>query len=438
MNIPIYYWSTMNEGDRNRIFSRSESDITTVLPGVKAILDQVKTQGDSALRSLSKTYDQASFDHLPLKVTDEEFVQAEKSLSLNVKQALDYAIENVWKFHAGQKPKSMEFHQIRPGILAGERARPIQSVGLYVPRGRGSFPSMLYMLAIPAKIAGVPDISIITPPGANGEIDSACLYAASKIGVRTIYRVGGAQGIAALAYGTESIPKALKVIGPGSIYVTAAKRLLSDLLDPGLPAGPSESILWSDGSGNPHNLALDLLIEAEHGADSSALLVTESEQLAEKIASILPAMVDATPEPRRSFLLQVFSDQGYGGIMVTKNQEESADLINTYAPEHLSIQTSNPWDATELITNAGEILLGSHLPFSAANYLTGANAVLPTGAKAKSWGGVSVRDFISYSSIVQVTEKGYQDLKNHVIALAEYEGFPSHAAALSNRQTPKN
>jgi len=434
MNIPIYFWKSMAQEDRLRIFTRSESDISAIQSQVQEILSTVQVHGDEALRKFSKLFDKAEFNNLPLLVTDQEFNDAEKTLSIDVKSALDYAIENVWKFHEGQKPKSMEFHQIRPGILAGERAKPISSVGLYVPRGRGSFPSMLYMLAIPAKIAGVPNISIITPPGPGGEIDSACLYAAAKIGVRNVYRVGGAQGIGALAYGTESIPKAQKVVGPGSAYVTAAKRLVSNILDPGLPAGPSESILWSDGSGNPYNLALDLLIEAEHGADSSALFITESEDLAKQVAQEVPKMIAATPEPRRTFLNQVFSSQGYGGIIVTDNPEESAEIINSYAPEHLSIQTKHPWDSAELITNAGEILLGHHLPFSAANYLTGANAVLPTGGKAMSWSGVSVRDFISYSSIVQVSEKGYQDLEDHVIALAEYEGFPRHALALKDRK----
>jgi len=292
---------------------------------------------------------------------------------------------------------------------------------------------MLYMLAIPAKLAGVKTIVVLTPPGPGGSLDPACLYAADKIGVRDVFRVGGAQGIAALAYGTESIPRVLKVVGPGSQYVTAAKRLLAGRLDPGLPAGPSESILWADCTANPRQICLDLLIEAEHGADSSALLVTDCAELGKRVQELLPDMIRQTPEPRKEFLTQVFSAQGYGGIILTDSPRACGEVINTYAPEHLSIQTASPWDSLGLVAHAGEILLGSSLPFSAANYLTGANAVLPTGGYAKTWSGVSVRDFLTYSSVVQVTPEGYKGLKDHVIALSEYEGFPRHAAALKDR-----
>ena len=431
MSIPQYQWKSLSAEEKQRIFGRSESDIRELIPTVEAIATEVAQGGDAALRAFTKKFDNADLEALPIEVQAAEFEAAERALNDEVKAALDYCIENTFRFHRSQVPQAVKFHEIRPGILAGERWSPIDSVGLYVPRGRGSFPSMLYMLGVPALLAGVPTIAVVTPPNPDGSVDPACLYAARRIGLHRVFRIGGAQAIAALAYGTESVPRVLKVVGPGSAYVSAAKRLLSDRLEPGLPAGPSESMLWADDSADPERVAVDLLIEAEHGSDSAALLVTESPALAAKIAETLPKIIQETPEPRRTYLAKVFSEEGYGGILVTENAQESAQVINEYAPEHLSIQTRSPWDSQAQIRNAGEILLGPFLPFSAANYATGANAVLPTGGNAKTWSSVSVRDFSKSTSIVQTTSAGYEDLKQHVQVLAQYEGFPRHKAAFS-------
>jgi histidinol dehydrogenase len=325
----------------------------------------------------------------------------------------------------------MKLMEIRPGIMAGEKAAPISSVGLYVPRGRGSFPSMLYMLAVPAAIAGVERIAVVTPPNKDGSVDPACLYAAKLCGVTEVYRVGGAQAIAALALGTESIKPVVKLSGPGSMYVAAAKRLLASRVNPGLPAGPSESIVLADGSADPEKAALDLMIEAEHGSDSSAVLITDSEQLAEASAAILRQKTEALPEPRRTFVSDVLS--GYGGIIITETIQQAADIVNEYAPEHLQIQTADPFETMKLISNAGEILLGDTTPFSIANYSTGANAVLPTGGGAKTYSAVSVRDFIKYSSVVHATEEGLKSAAAYVKTLADYEGFITHGNALKER-----
>ncbi|WP_455382302.1 histidinol dehydrogenase, partial [Salinispira pacifica] len=348
-----------------------------------------------------------------------------------VRSALDYAIENVTRFHEVQLPHGIALNEVRAGILAGERARPIDSAGLYVPRGRGSFPSMLYMLAVPARSAGVREVAVATPPGPNGEVDPACLYAASKCGVDRIYRVGGPQAIAALAFGTAEIGRVAKIVGPGSAYVAAAKRLVSTVVDVGLPAGPSESMIIADREADPYKVAVDLIIEAEHGADSSAILVTPSRPVAEAVATILPELIAALPEPRRGFVTEVFSH--YGALFLCGSIEEAAEIVNRFAPEHLQIQTVNPWETLALIENAGEILLGDTTPFSVANYLAGANAVLPTGGRARTYSAVSVRDFIKYSSVVHVTEAGLAEASDHVIALADYEGFPAHAGAMRSR-----
>jgi histidinol dehydrogenase len=290
---------------------------------------------------------------------------------------------------------------------------------------------MLYMLAVPARVAGVEHVAVVTPPGQDGGVDPACLYAARYCGIETVYRIGGAQAIAALAHGTESVTPVTKVVGPGSRYVAAAKRELAGIIDTGLPAGPTESIVLADGHADAWKVSLDLMVEAEHGSDSQALLVTPSIPLAEAVAAVLPELTSQAPEPRRRFLEDVFS--GYGGIILAESMNEAAEIVNAFAPEHLQLQTREPYETLSLIRHAGEILLGEHSVFSLANYATGANAVLPTGGNARTWSPVSVRDFMKYSSVVHVTAGGYAGLRDHVIALADYEGFHTHAQALRRR-----
>ncbi len=428
----IKTWAELSAEEKQYYLNRSELDISRVSESVSNIIAAVKKEGDGALRRFSKEFDGFDNDSLPLRVNAEEFADAERTLDNKVKRALEYAVENITLFHEAQKPSSMHFKEVRPGIIAGEKPTPIDSAGLYVPRGRGSFPSMLYMLAVPAKVAGVKRVCVVTPPDKDGKVDPGCLYAAKLCGVNEIYRVGGAQAVAALAYGTESIDPVVKITGPGSMYVTAAKRLLYGTVDVGLPAGPSESIVLADGSADPWKVALDLMVESEHGSDSSAILVTDSSSLAEKTAQYVEELTDKLPEPRKTFVNDVF--KGYGVILLVDTIEEGAEIVNTFAPEHLQLQTSEPFTTLSLIKNAGEILLGSNLPFSAANYVTGANAVLPTGGTAKTFSAVSVRDFVKYSSVVFATEDGYNGFRDHVVTIADYEGFVTHGNALKLRE----
>jgi histidinol dehydrogenase len=442
MNIKI--WKELDANQKKLLLSRCETDIEAALPLVTPVVEAVRLRGDAALREYTLKFDKADLKGLPLAARREEFERAGKELSPQVKEALAYAVSNVIAFHKHQKPGPMSFEEIRPGLFAGEKPLPLASAGLYVPRGRGSFPSMLYMLAVPALVAGVGEIRIVSPPNPDGSIDAACLYTvkilresfpgsgdAPAAPAIEVFRVGGAQGIAALAYGTESIQRVVKIVGPGSRYVAAAKRLLAPLVDTGLPAGPSESIVLADGSTDPRLVVTDLLIEAEHGSDSSALLVTADEKTARAAAEILPPMIETLPEPRRTFARDVFSR--YGGIILADDPREAADIVNTFAPEHLQIHSARPLELLPLIKNAGEILLGGTTPFSLANYACGANAVLPTGGRAVSFSAVSVRDFIKYSSLVHVTPQGFAGLRDRVAALADYEGFAAHAAALKKR-----
>lgn len=429
MDVAVRRWSEMDDGEREGILSRSAVDIAEVTPAVRAVIDDVRLRGDAALRELSRRFDGAPED-MCISVPRERFDEAEASLSPKVLRALEYSVENVRRFHSDQDPDGLIWKEIRAGIRAGERTLPIESAGLYVPRSRGSFPSMLYMMAVPARIAGVGRIAVCTPPDGEGRVDAACLYAARLCGVDEVYALGGAQAWAALAYGTESVRPVVKCLGPGSRYVAAAKRILADVVDCGLPAGPSESVILADSTPDPRDIARNLLVEAEHGSDSSALLITDCPALAEAAASHVRALIAELPRPRRGFVTDVIG--GCGGIILVDSIEEGAELANRFAAEHLQIRTEDPFAVMELITNAGEILLGDNTPFSAANYSTGANAVLPTFGAARTFSPLSVRDFKKRSGVVYLTREGFEGLRGHAAALAEYEDFPAHRRALAD------
>ena len=432
MDVRMLRWKDLSPADRSRLFARSGRDIEEAVPRVRPILEAVRARGDAALVEYSRTFDGADISGLPLRVGDDEIDAAERGLDGRVKDAIRACADNVRRCHAAQLPAPMELREIRPGVRAGERATPVPSVGLYVPRGRGSFPSSTYMMTVPASVAGVPRIVVVSPPDTSGRCDPATLYTARLCGAHEIYRVGGVQALAALAWGTESLRPVVKLLGPGSRYVTAAKRLLAGVVDTGLPAGPTESAILADGTADPALVALDLLIEAEHGSDSQALLLTPSEPLAREVARLLPGYLAKLPEPRRTYAADTLA--GYGGIVVTADIAEAAGIANELAPEHLQIATADPLGTLALIRHAGEVLLGQHTPFSLANYAVGANAVLPTGGTAKAWSALSVRDFMKWTSVAWVTGEGYDALRDQAIALADYEGFPAHALALRERR----
>ncbi|MEK7989412.1 MAG: histidinol dehydrogenase, partial [Thiotrichaceae bacterium] len=354
-----------------------------------------------------------------------------KNLDKQLKEDICRSAKNIRKFHEAQMPEDYWFKEIEPGIMAGEKSTPIHSIGLYVPRGKGAFPSVMLMLAIPAVVARVPNIAIVTPPTPEGKVDDASLFAARVCGVEHIYKVGGGQAIAALAYGTETIPKVLKVLGPGSSYVSAAKRILSDIFDVGTPAGPSESIILCDAKADPKIAALDLLIEAEHGPDSCALLVTDSEQLANEVETLIPALIDDLPEERQNYCKAVLS--GYGGIVIAENMDAAIDFVNEFAPEHLEVLVEEPFSAMQKIVNAGEMLLGPYSPITIGNFSLGVNAILPTGGFAKTVSCVTVHDFLKRTSIGYLTKEGYASIAESSRRFAECEGFVSHANAIAKR-----
>jgi histidinol dehydrogenase len=324
----------------------------------------------------------------------------------------------------------MWLKEIEPGVWVGDRHLPIDSVACYVPRGKGSFPSVLNMTAIPALVAGVPRTVIITPPGPDGRVDPGTLVAARCVGIKEVYKCGGAQGVAAVAYGTESVPKCLKIVGPGSPWVLAAKRLLSNFIDPGINAGPSESIVLADESADGALAALDLLIEAEHGADSSAYLVTDSRQVIAAAREALSEYWHQMDPQRAEFSRRVLCGNA-GGIILTRDFAAAVEFVNEFAPEHLEILAADPWEVLGRIRNAGEVLLGKHTPITLGNYMLGINAVLPTGRHARTTSPLSVFDFMKRVSVGYVSASGYAGLAEDAHSLALYEGFDAHARAVS-------
>jgi histidinol dehydrogenase len=370
-----------------------------------------------------------------LRATEAEFDAAFATLDPALTETIRYAIGNIRSFHQEQLPDAMSLKEIRPGAYAGDRFTSLRSVALYVPRGKGSFPSVTMMTSVPAVLAGVPQVAIFTPPTPDGGVDAATLVAARLAGVETVYKVGGAQAVAAAAFGTQTIAKAIKIVGPGSPYVVAAKRLLSDIIDPGLPAGPSECIIFDDGTVHGGLAALDLLIEAEHGSDSSAWLVTTSAEVVAQALEALPKHWAEMPALRQGFAQTVLNGR-FGGIILAPTLAEAYAFINDYAPEHLQILSTRPFEHLGEITEAAEILLGPHTPVSVANFCLGPNNVLPTSAGARSHGPLCVMDFMKRASIGFVTAKGWPELSTAARSLAEYEGFASHANAVGPMRLP--
>lgn len=431
MAIQFWEYRSLTQDSIQKILKRSEKDISELLPLAQKVIDRVKNEGDAAVVDYARQFDAKEFEATMLRASREDFESARRNLSADVIAAIEAAHENIKRFHEEQMPEQLWFTEVKPGIMAGEKVTPITSTGLYVPRGKGSFPSVMLMLAVPAKVAGVPKVVVVTPPRPDGKADDASLVAAEICGVDEVYVVGGMQAIAALAFGTETIPKVAKVTGPGSSYVSAAKRLLFGTMDVGTPAGPSESIILTDEHVDPRLAALDLLVEAEHGPDSAALLVTHSREVADQVLELLPQYISELPQWRQEFIQTVLSN--YGGIMVTRSLDESIQFVNDYAPEHLEVLVKDPFVALGKLQNAGEILLGELTPIPTANYALGLNAILPTGGFARTFSAVSVWDFLKRTGVGYLSREGYERLQGPVALLADYEEFPAHAMAIRKR-----
>ncbi len=405
--------------DLNRILNRSAGNYQLVYPVVKKILVDVKTRGDKAVLEYEKKF---GADMKSLKVTPLEIDQAFKKADPELITALEQAIKNITAVCKSQlKSKEMPV-QTEKGIRVWREWRPIEKVGLYVPGGKAVYPSSLLMTAIPAQIAGCSEIVIVTPPNSDGEINQPILVTAKLLSIKNIFKTGGAQSIAALAYGTKTIPKVSKIFGPGNTYVTAAKILVFGEVNIDMPAGPSEVFIIADETANPKFIAADLLADCEHGDDSTGVLVTTSGKVAQStILEIKKQMKTlATADTALKSL------QKNGLIAIADSLEEAIDFANNYAPEHLEIMTKNPLEIAGRIINAGSIFLGDYTCKGSGDYATGANHVLPTGQNAKSFSALSVDSFGKMIVLQQVTKEGLSKIRRTIEKFSQVEGLPAH------------
>ncbi|MEA5535334.1 histidinol dehydrogenase [Crocosphaera sp. XPORK-15E] len=430
--VRILKLAQMTSRDLATLKRRAELDIDQVLPIAQEVITAIAKTGDEGVIHYARKFDYEGATAQNIKVTEAEFAEAQHLIEPEVKLAVEQAFRNIKEVHQRQMPEEMNLAEIETGIFAGEKITPIPRVGLYVPRGKGAFPSMMLMLTIPAMVAGVEKIVVCTPPDKQGRVEPVSLVVAQMAGVTEVYKLGGVQALAAMALGTQTVPKVDKLTGPCSIYGAAAKRILFGTVDVGLPAGPSESIILADETTNPQLAALDLLIEAEHGPDSAALLVTHSETVAQKASQYASDYLQKLPQWRREFCEAGL--EAYGGIILTSSLQESLDFINEYAPEHLEILVEDPLRLVGKVKNAGEILLGKYTPSSAATYAIGVNAVLPTGGFARSYSAVSVYDFLKRSTVAYLTSEGFERVKQTTQTLANYEEFPAHSMAIEERE----
>ena len=428
----IYKLSELSDEKKEFIMKRAEIDISEHMKLAKEVSDDVRKRGDEAVLEYTAKFDRVELTADRIKVKPEEIEAGYNRLDKETREAIEYAAKNIRNFHEKQMPEEMWFTEVDKGLLVGEKTTPIVDVCLYVPRGKGSFPSVMLMLGVPATVAGVEKIVVVTPPNEQGEVDDAILAAAKIIGITEIYKVGGIQAVASVAYGTETIPKCHKIIGPGNSYATAAKRVLANFIDAGLPAGPSEAIILADENADPEKVALDWMIEAEHGPDSASLLVTNSAELVEKVIPIIERQLEKISDKRREFVTTNFSC--YGGAIITDSLEDSIAFVNEYAPEHMEVMTEKPFEVLPKIKNAGEILLGDYTPVTLCNFVLGPNAILPTGQSAKTYSSVSVMDFLKRSSVGYASRDGFEMVRDYAYRIATVEGFDTHGLAVKDRK----
>ncbi len=428
--IKIYNLEKMPASEKALIMQRSRADIISAKETVSKIIEGIKKTGDKALSYYTEKFDGAKLNSF--KVSENEIKNAYAQINPIVLNAIRAQIIISKKFATAQYGKISKSWQIQTakGVICGEKVSPIESVGLYVPGGSAAYPTVMQILAVPAKIAGVKRIVAVTPPQKDGTIKPELLVAADLSGVDEIYKIGGAQAIAALAYGTETIKKVLKVVGPGNIYVTAAKLLCFGEIAIDMPAGPSEAIILADETANPKFVAADILAKAEHDENAAAVLVTPSEKLAaETILELKKQLLELS-----RFGIAEKSLSKYSAIILTRNLEEAISFANEYAPEHLEVQIKNPWKFLQRIKNAGSIFLGSYAPIAAGDYASGANHVLPTGQYAKMFSPIGVEAFLKKSEFQYMTKSGLESLNKKIIApIAGVEGFDGHAKSVSIR-----
>ncbi len=418
--------------EREQLFSsfdsRKETDADRFSPVVQEILNSVKEGGNRAVIAYTEKFDGVKLTKENLMVSNEEIEAAYGLVEESYIKALRAAIERITAYHSKQKENSW-FTSEGQGIMLGQKVSPLASVGIYVPGGTAAYPSSVLMNAIPAIVAGVKNIVMVTPPDQRGSVNPGVLVAAKELGLTAIYKVGGAQAIGALAYGTESIPKVDKIVGPGNIYVATAKRLVYGLVDIDMIAGPSEILVIADETAKPRYVAADLLSQAEHDELASAICITTSHALALQIKEEVIAQTKTLE--RSSIIERALRD--YGSIIVVEDLMEAVALSNQIAPEHLELCVDQPFDLLNSIEHAGAIFLGHYSPEPLGDYMAGPNHVLPTSGTARFFSPLSVGDFTKKSSIIYYQQGALQAVKDDIMVLAEEEGLTAHKNAIKVR-----
>ena len=407
------------------IVKRPVADTKAIEASVRAILNDVQLNGDEALLRYTKQFDLVELGEFT--TAEQEFIDAEKRVPKDLKAAIRTAKANIERFHAAQREKPVAI-ETTAGVVCWRRSVAIDKVGLYVPAGTASLFSTVLMLGVPAQIAGSNEIVLCSPPDPNGSIDDAILYAAKVCGITKVFKVGGAQAIAALAYGTESVPRVYKIFGPGNHFVTCAKQMVSNEVAIDMPAGPSEVAVLTDGSCNPAFVAADLLSQAEHGPDSQVILVTTSEPVIENTLAEIEQQIARLP--RREIAERSLANSR---AFLVGDIDEGIDLINDYAAEHLILAIENAEQEAEKITNAGSVFLGNYSCESAGDYASGTNHTLPTGGFARSFSGVSLDSFVKKITFQKLTADGIRNLGPAIECMARAEGLEAHRQAVSVR-----
>lgn len=408
------------------LLKRPTTDYATLENDVKAIFQDIKARGDESVLKYTKLFDGIDIDHM--KVNAEDLKNASSSISKELKTAIDTAYDNIYKFHEAQVQKELKV-ETQPGVTCWQASKPIQKVGLYIPGGTAPLFSSILMLGIPAKIAGCEEVALVTPPQKNGKVHQAMLYASYKCGIKNVFQVGGIQAIAALTFGTESIPKVYKIFGPGNQYVTVAKQVATTYdVSIDMPAGPSELLILADESANPEYVASDLLSQAEHGQDSQVVLVTTSKEFAKATQKALLLQLDKLP--RVEIAKKAIE---HSKLIVVKNMEIAIELTNYYSPEHLIICTKDEMAEVNQIKNAGSVFIGNYTPESAGDYASGTNHTLPTNAYARQYSGVNLDAFNKKITYQKITKEGLKALGPHIEIMAETEELQAHKNAVTLR-----
>ena len=420
---------TEAKNELKRISNRTyDEQIRSKEAAVTEIVETVRREGDEALENYTKKFDGQDITAEKLRVSGSELDAAYQQISKGLLDAIQLACKNIEAFHKQRLPQSwVQFE--KDDVVLGKRYTPVDRAGIYVPGGRASYPSTVLMNAIPARVAKVPRIVMVTPPGSEGKMNPAVLVAAQEAGIEEIYRVGGAQAIAALAYGTETIPKVDVITGPGNIYVTLAKKIVYGTVGIDSLAGPTEVLIIADGKANPIHVAADLLAQAEHDPMAAAILLTPEMGLAEKVQIEVDKQLKNHPRK----LLTEKAIAHYGLIIVVNSIAEAVELSNLFAPEHLELEIEAPWEIIEQIRHAGAIFLGNSTPEAVGDYLAGPNHTLPTSGAARYASALGVETFMKHSSLIQYSSTALKKVASAIQILAEAEGLPSHADSVRLR-----